>query len=164
MHSPHSLLNGQEPPKDSQNEYASFFTRFLACFIDSFIIILVLGIFAYAITSISNALVNSYGEMDKTITTSFVRIPTIFLGAAYFVYFTGTSGQTLGKKVLGIKVVKKETRGPPGYTSAFLREIIGKVISVVVLGLGCLWVIGDKNKQAWHDKIAGTVVTKTNGE
>ena len=28
------------------------------------------------------------------------------------------------------------------------------------LGLGCLWIIKDADRQAWHDKIAGTYVVK----
>jgi uncharacterized RDD family membrane protein YckC len=32
--------------------------------------------------------------------------------------------------------------------------------SVVVLFLGFLWIIWDKDKQGWHDRIAGTVVVK----
>jgi uncharacterized RDD family membrane protein YckC len=29
-----------------------------------------------------------------------------------------------------------------------------------VLGLGCLWILKDPERQAWHDKIAGTYVVK----
>lgn len=159
-HSPHSILVGSELPKDPQSKFASFFTRFLACFVDCLIVAFVSGIVVYAIISISGSLANSYGGMDKSVTKNIALIPAILLVLAYFIYFTGTSGQTLGKKLVKIKVVKKGTTTPPSYTSAFLREVIGKIISVVVLGLGCLWVIGDKNKQAWHDKIAGTVVVK----
>lgn len=44
---------------------------------------------------------------------------------------------------------------------AFLREVIGKFVSGLVLYLGYLWAFWDKNRQAWHDKIADTyVVTK----
>jgi len=162
VHSPHSLLGGHEPLKNSQNKYASFFTRFLASFIDSFIVTAVSGGITYAIIFISGSLVNSYGGMDGAITTSIAQIPAILLGPAYFIYFTGSSGQTLGKKIVKIKVVKKSSTAPPSYTSAFLREVVGKMISAVVLGLGYLWVIGDKEKQAWHDKIAGTVVIRVN--
>lgn len=41
-----------------------------------------------------------------------------------------------------------------------LRETIGKFLSGLVLGLGYFWAIWDKDSQAWHDKIAGTVVIK----
>ena len=45
----------------------------------------------------------------------------------------------------------------------FLREVIGKPVSIVafVFGYPWLWAIWDKNCQMWHDKIAGTVVVHT---
>jgi uncharacterized RDD family membrane protein YckC len=88
-----------------------------------------------------------------------------FLGLAvtigYFIYFEGgPSGQTLGKKALNIRVVDYATGGPLGYGKAFLRYI-GRIASQVVCYLGYLWMIWDKEKQTWHDKIAGTVVVPT---
>jgi uncharacterized RDD family membrane protein YckC len=47
--------------------------------------------------------------------------------------------------------------GAIGYGRGFLRQIV-KNISGVVLLLGYLWMLWDKEKQCWHDKIAGTVV------
>jgi uncharacterized RDD family membrane protein YckC len=41
-----------------------------------------------------------------------------------------------------------------------LREIVGKWVSGLLIGLGYFWAIWDKDGQAWHDKIAGTVVIK----
>jgi len=39
-----------------------------------------------------------------------------------------------------------------------LRETLGKWVSGWFLGLGWFWAIWDRDAQAWHDKIAGTVV------
>lgn len=80
------------------------------------------------------------------------------IGIIYPVFFIGKKGATPGKKLMKIKVIDKETSQPPGMLKAFLREIIGKFASSVFLFLGYLWAIWDKDKQAWHDKIAGTVV------
>jgi uncharacterized RDD family membrane protein YckC len=33
-------------------------------------------------------------------------------------------------------------------------------LSMVVVGLGFFWIAFDQNHQAWHDKIAGTVVVR----
>jgi predicted anti-sigma-YlaC factor YlaD len=41
-----------------------------------------------------------------------------------------------------------------------VREIVGKFVSGLFLGIGYFWAIFDKEGQAWHDKIAGTVVTR----
>jgi uncharacterized RDD family membrane protein YckC len=80
------------------------------------------------------------------------------IGLAYFIYFEGgTTGQTIGKKVLNIRVIDFSTGGPVGYGKAAGRYI-GRILSAIPLGLGYFWMLWDKEKQTWHDKIAGTVV------
>jgi len=84
---------------------------------------------------------------------------TYLLPGAYYVLLTGLRGQTIGKIAVGIRVVNVEGR-PPGIWYAFLREIIGKLVSGLFCMLGYLWVIWDSEKQAWHDKIARTHVVR----
>lgn len=72
-------------------------------------------------------------------------------------------GQTPGKKMLSVQVVRHQTGSIPGFGKMFVREVIGKSISVLFLGLGIIWAFFDKNNQAWHDKLAGTVVIKATG-
>jgi len=83
-----------------------------------------------------------------------------FLQAAYFTILTWRYGQTLGKKVLNLKVVTTEYDSLT-FGKAFLREVIGKFISTAILLIGFLWVAWDEKKQAMHDKLAGTYVIKT---
>jgi uncharacterized RDD family membrane protein YckC len=59
--------------------------------------------------------------------------------------------------VLDIRVIDYATGGSLGYGKAFLRWI-GRIVSGAICLLGYLWMIWDKEKQTWHDKIAGTVV------
>ncbi len=66
-------------------------------------------------------------------------------------------GTTFGKLVLRVQVVRVNGE-PPGFWTMLLREVIGKLLSGLLLYLGFLWAIWDQNRQAWHDKIAGTVV------
>ncbi len=82
----------------------------------------------------------------------------IIIGIAYFVYFEGgPTGQTLGKKALGIRVIDFSAGGPIGYGRAFVRYI-GKILSSIPIGLGFLWMLWDKEKQTWEDKLATSVV------
>ncbi len=83
----------------------------------------------------------------------------IFVGWLYLWLLTGHWGQTLGKKLLGIKVVDQQGN-IPGLSRAALREIVGKTVVGFTLGLGYLWIIWDKQKQGLHDKIASTYVIK----
>ncbi len=68
----------------------------------------------------------------------------------------GFGGSTIGKLILRLKVVKKDGLDI-GYLDSFIR-FVGYFISSIPVFLGFLWSCIDSNSQAWHDKIAGTVV------
>lgn len=75
----------------------------------------------------------------------------------YFSLLTGRSGQTLGKRALGIAVVDRTTHQPIGVGRGFGR-FFGMLLSSLVCGLGFLWAAWDGEKQTWHDKIARSIV------
>ena len=79
------------------------------------------------------------------------------LWAIYFVGFTAACGQTPGKRILGLHVVN-ENGESLDWDAASIRFLIGYPVSLLPLGLGFYWALVDKNNQAWHDKIAGTLV------
>jgi uncharacterized RDD family membrane protein YckC len=81
----------------------------------------------------------------------------LLLSLAYFTYFEGESGQTIGKRATGIRVVDIAGGGPIGYSRAFIR-FIGRYISTLVILVGYLWMLWDPQKQTWHDKMANSVV------
>jgi uncharacterized RDD family membrane protein YckC len=81
----------------------------------------------------------------------------ILVGIAYYTYFEGSTGQTIGKRAVGIRVVDIAGGGPIGYTRAFIRYV-GRIVSFVVVLLGYLWMLWDPQKQTWHDKMANSIV------
>jgi len=89
----------------------------------------------------------------------FMSVVTPFVPWLYLWLFTGLKGQTLGKMVVGIKVVNAEG-SIPGLGRAALREVLGKIISSIALCIGFLWIVRDGRKQGWHDKIANTYVVR----
>jgi uncharacterized RDD family membrane protein YckC len=95
----------------------------------------------------------------KELLAGLVGIFSTLVGLIYYVFFIGYCGQTPGKMALRIKVIRT-TGEDIGYGRAFLREVVGKFVSGIVLGIGYLWVAFDPQKQGWHDKIAGTYVIK----
>jgi uncharacterized RDD family membrane protein YckC len=126
---------------------AGFWARFAALFIDS-IVIAIIPIIVIAIAAGSN----SKGLL------AFGYLLYIVGYIAYFVYFEGgPTGQTPGKRALGIRVIDFNNGGPIGYGRAFLR-LIGRLISSFFCYLGYLWMLWDKEKQCWQDKIANDVV------
>ena len=81
-----------------------------------------------------------------------------FLALVYAVYFTGTTGQTLGKIVYGLRVVDTAGR-PPGYLRAAGRAALG-ALGVVLAGLGLLPVLFDPARRAFHDRVLQTRVIR----
>ena len=74
----------------------------------------------------------------------------------YFVIPTTIWGRTPGKWVAGIVVVDSDGRTPG--PAAIPREMIGRFISAMAVGIGLAWMVFDPKRQGWHDKIAGTFV------
>lgn len=126
-------------------EYATFISRFLAVLIDG-LIFMVLNL----------VIMKVFGRFYA----SFGNLFSFLLISIYSIYFLVNFGATLGKQAMGIRVQDKETGQNISYTTAVLREVVGKLVSSMVLAIGYIWMLFDANKQCWHDKIANTVVIK----
>ena len=74
----------------------------------------------------------------------------------YFLFFFTITGQTLGKRLLGLQVVSAQG-GDISFWQAALR-LVGYTVSTVPLYLGFLAALLDRRGRAWHDRIAGTQV------
>ena len=122
---------------------ATFAQRLGAYLID----IVVINVFSYVL-----------GIFIRTRTTPAGLAMSFLITLGYFAVFEGSgSGQTVGKRLVGIRVVDFETGAPIPYGRAFARTI-GRWISGLVFLLGYLWMLWDPNRQTWHDKIASTTV------
>ncbi|MGH9031077.1 MAG: RDD family protein [Acidimicrobiia bacterium] len=85
----------------------------------------------------------------------------IVVGVAYSVFFIGSgSGQTVGMKILNIRVVDTETGGRIDYGRAFIRYLVSIASGFACL-IGYLWMLWDPEKQTWQDKVASTYVVPT---
>ena len=67
-------------------------------------------------------------------------------------------GTTVGGIVFDLQVVRLDGREVDWETS--IVRALGCFLSLFVVGLGFIWIAFDKDNQAWHDKIAGTVVVR----
>ena len=68
-------------------------------------------------------------------------------------------GATPGKLAVGVKIVDAKTGGTPA-TGRLVLRFVAYLVSALPLYLGFLWAALDRRKQAWHDKIAGTLVVQ----
>lgn len=69
----------------------------------------------------------------------------------------GSTGYTVGKGVMGIKLVKAETGLPIGGGMSFVRQL-AHILDGLPCYLGFLWPLWDANRQTFADKIIGTYV------
>lgn len=76
----------------------------------------------------------------------------------YHVGFWTWKGTTLGGIICQLRLVRV-TGGNVQFADALVRGLTG-IFSLVVLGLGFLWILRDPERQAWHDRVAGTYVVK----
>jgi len=143
--------------------YAGFWIRFVASIIDSFLVtglqLLLVLVFGFATGALMN--LGGYGENQIAGAVGITgQLFALVFAIFYYVFLTGYNGQTLGKKVMGIRVTDLDGSSRVGYGQAFIREVPGKFISTVLLGIGYLMVAFTRNKQGLHDRIAGTLVIR----
>ena len=153
---PHPVILGR---------YAGFFSRSAAYALDrliafgiSFVILLVIQ---YLIELFHLASLLQYlGEYEMigaalaaVLSTMGIYFIVSFL---YDVSFWLLSGQTPGKRVLGVRVMRADGRRLK-LGNAVVRRI-GYWVSALFF-LGFLWILVDNRRQGFHDKMAGTIVT-----
>ena len=127
--------------KEYALEYAGFWIRFGAGTID----ILILGSITGLLVCIPAA--------------SFVWVSVAWvISVAYYVGFLAWRGQTQGKMIVGIKVIRTD-KAPLTLWDSALRYC-GYLASVLSFFVGFILIAFDKKKQGFHDKMADTYVVK----
>ena len=140
-------MTSVQPGESASSDYgnasgprAGFWRRFAASFLD--------GIILVVIEIILRVAVGRGGGSGLSFVASI----------AYFTLFVGSArGQTPGMSALGIRVISFDGSGSIGYGRAFIRWI-GGYVSAIPIFLGFFWMLWDKEKQCWHDKLASDVV------
>ena len=119
---------------------AGWWRRFAAWFLDG----LLLGVVNAVLVLITDQNIGSL--------ISFV------IGIVYFAGLEGShTGQTLGKKALGIRVIDANNAGPIGFGRGVIRYF-GRIVSTIPLFLGYFWMLWDSESQCWQDKFANDYV------
>lgn len=141
-------------------DYAGFWLRLAAMAIDSVVLAVLIWVFAGLYP-----LVVGRGWMGGAVTdaaggvywTFLILIPILTI-AAFFIVFWRWRGQTPGKLLLGITIVRFNG-GPVSWGGAVMR-FLGYIISAAPLFAGFFWVSYDLRRQGWHDKLAETYVIR----
>ncbi len=144
-------------------KYAGVVNRIVAIIIDTIILMVIASIIAipFGLSAMFFSQMTTGGAITNFLTSglfSTVGLVNFVLWILYFTYFEGTSGQTLGKKAMGIKVIKE--RGKLTYSDAFIRTILRIVDAIGFYILGLIVVLVSKKKQRIGDLAAHTIVVK----
>ena len=142
--------------------FAGFWIRSVAYAIDSILIGLCMRLleFGYLRGAHEDFFGDSFSRFLEFDWNSLMPMMAIelLLTFSYFTFFLGRYGQTPGKMICGLKVIRSDG-GDVTYTQAALRTL-GYYVNRVTLGLGFIWVAIDPRKQGFHDKIARTYVVR----
>ena len=112
------------------------------------------------------------------LTPLIIVFTALFLTAAYETWATTATGQTRGKRLKGLEVVRLRDGHKPGVAASFVRAALPLSVSVcgmvliwganppiaalVAIALYCLTylsAIWDRHGRAWHDRFSSTLVT-----
>jgi uncharacterized RDD family membrane protein YckC len=160
--------------------YAGIGARFLATILDGLImtlfaipaiIVLLAGPTELTECTVDNEGNVTFGDGARAIcegptgsTIAMAALLGLAAAAAWLFYIAklegGPTGQTLGKRALGIRTVDATTGGPIGGGRAVGRFLFKYFISGNICGLGYLWALWDGRKQTWHDKVVSSVVVR----
>ncbi len=130
-------------------EYAGFWERFFADFLDGILLSIVSSGLSFAITG-------------SFFTESLISVPSVINIVVYWLYDalqeSSLAQATLGKRALNLKVTNLEI-GRISFWQATGRHF-AKYLSFLTLLIGYLMMLWDSKKQTLHDKIAGTLVLR----
>jgi uncharacterized RDD family membrane protein YckC len=140
---------------------AGFWIRFAAMFVDGLVLMAI--IFLILKILVPEGILSGEGALaDKaeTLTRALGSVGVLFnlIPLLYLVGFVGWRGQTPGKMLLGLKIIRVDGE-EVGYVRAFVRWI-GLAISSLTFTIGYIIAAFTKHKRALHDYIAGTRVIR----
>jgi uncharacterized RDD family membrane protein YckC len=143
------------PPREA---LAGFWRRAVAAFLDW----LLVGIVAAAIGDLFGVEAPSPPSADGGVNFQLAGTgPFILVELAYFTYFHATSaGQSIGNRILGIRVLDADIGRSLPYARAFVRTLMSN-LSALPCFLGFFWMLWEPRRRTWHDMVANSLVVRT---
>jgi len=141
-------------PHPDQGDTASLIARFLAVVIDLLILAVVDVLVVYFTIALCGLTFWELGVLPKGPLLAFLALEN----GGYLVGFTA-GGQTLGKMVMGIRVVSADEGEPLGVGRALQRTVMWAILAIPA-GLGFLTAFFSPDRRGLHDRLAGTRVVR----
>lgn len=133
---------------------AGFISRLVAFSIDAVLMVMMVGVLAWVASQIE-ILFEAFLPRDYDLHGPFLLVVP-FVVALYYVGLWALGGATIGKWMLGLRVVRAD--GYPPTIGRSLIRFVGYGLSAIVFFLGFIWALFDDEHRAWHDDLAGTWV------
>jgi len=143
-------------------DYANLGSRIVAIIVDLIILSLVMVIITLPFGLLAGlSVMGNPAQLFAARSAFFVSfmVLNVLVWLLYFTYFEGTSGQTLGKKIMGIKVAK-ENGDPPSFMDALIRTILRIIDGIAFYLVGFIVILVSEKKQRLGDMAAGTIVVE----
>jgi uncharacterized RDD family membrane protein YckC len=143
--------------------YAGFWIRFVARFLDSVILSIVISIFIIPLALIFGVSMPTAGSDPSVLLPMILHFEAIAAPIAilitmiYEVYFLSSRGATIGKMALGLKVIRADG-GPISGGRAVGRFFAYLLDSYFTLTIGFIIAGFDSEKRSLHDRICDTRV------
>ncbi|HSJ72520.1 MAG TPA: RDD family protein [Acidimicrobiia bacterium] len=134
---------------------AGFVTRLFAFVADAAVVAGIIAIGGWIAVLIDNVIAQVGLDLRISLGAIYVFLIPLIIGL-YFVMFWSLTGRTIGKWLLGLRVIGHDGH-PPTIGRSILR-VGGYGLSAIVFWIGYVWVLFDDDRQAWHDHIARTWV------
>ncbi len=162
---------GAAPQGAQWGEYASWWSRVGAAILDVLITVLlcVVPLIAGLVIAFQDAEIDPVTDEITGDLNPVGILIAVLAGVLYFAFDiwnrgvrVGTKGQSLGKQIVGVRIVKVADGQPLGGGGGFLRWLMAFVLNLVscVGLLDVLWPLWDDKNQTLHDKIVSSVALR----
>lgn len=95
---------------------------------------------------------------QRSVMPAIVQLHFFLVLMAYFCWFWLHGGQTLAMRTWKVRIVSAIGQTPLSKQQAVVRYIAAWP-SILLFGLGIIWMLFDRDRQFLHDRLAGTEIT-----
>jgi len=138
--------------------------RFAAEVIDGIIINTAFIFIQIIVLSVSEKIIetfdkNQFINLDKANITIFMMTYLVVKCSYYYVLYRQKC-TTFGKKLFHFRIYRTNTQEPIGIIRILIREVIGKLITLIFFPISFIWYLFDSKSRLPHDLIAGTMAVE----
>jgi uncharacterized RDD family membrane protein YckC len=152
----------RDMPQRKEMQYAGLAVRFAALVIDTMVFCAVFFPFTRIMKGVWIMRATDHRWASGLFITDPLCLTFLALMVLYFVLLEGWLGATLGKWLLGLRVVRRPNGGIPGLTRSAVRNVLRLVDGLPALSiLGIILILRSPERARFGDRVAGTRVIRS---